>query len=99
MAKFRPDQAVGIPCEIHPGAFGGEYLVSIRIDGSEISGFAQEPDLVRTGDRMGYIRSKVVEVDQDKLSVRIPGSFFTTTGVAFLSPDWAKTNLQTDLAA
>ena len=42
----------------------------------------------------GFIRGVVREVSADTVTVEVHGSFFTTTGLAYLRRDWANSNLQ-----
>jgi hypothetical protein len=39
MATFKRGQMVGVPCEIQPGAFPEENLITITTDAGVVSGF------------------------------------------------------------
>ena len=91
-------QVVGIPCQIHPGAFSNEYLVTINTEEGVLSGFAQVDDILQdpSDQSKGLIRGTVVEVvEADSVKVRINGSFFTiAAGTTMFSLAWATENLQ-----
>jgi len=99
MRNFKPGQEVNVPCNIQPGAFADERLITIHTDKGDISGFVKAAYLTNPQTTSGHVRGRVVEVERDAIKVRLPGSFFTTAlGVASVSPGWAKENL-TSLAA
>ncbi len=95
MTRLQRGQTVGVPCDIQPGAFSNEYLVSVHTDSDDILGFVTIDLVEEVQDSGGYIRAVVLDVTPEAVKVRLPGSFFTTTGIAFLSPDWASSNLHT----
>ncbi len=81
---FRVGDFVDIRCEIQPGPFSGEYLVTIdTIDGA-ISGFVRDTELKVAGDEW-RVRGRIRHVDSDVLEVWIKGSFLTTNGIANVS--------------
>lgn len=92
MAAFEPGQVIGIPCDVFPGAFSHEALVVLDTKRGEVSGFVNRDELLELDNDHELLRAKVVDVTEDTLTVRLRGSFFTTTGLAFLSPDWARSN-------
>ena len=92
MAAFEPGQTIGIPCDVFPGAFSHEALVVLDTKRGEVSGFVNRDELLELDNDHELLRAKVVDVTEDTLTVRLRGSFFTTTGLAFLSPDWARSN-------
>ena len=94
MQGFKKGQIVNIPCEIQPGAFPDERLITVHTDKGIISGFVKAGYLTETQGRE-YVRAKVIKVSGDELTIRIPGSFFTAaSGVTSVSPNWAYSNLQ-----
>ena len=95
MAAFEPGQTIGIPCKMFPGAFSHEALVVLDTKRGKVSGFVNRKELVELGGDRELLRAKVVDVTEDTLTVWLRGSFFTTTGAAFLSPDWARSNVRT----
>ncbi|MGE0684295.1 MAG: hypothetical protein AB7P69_25730 [Candidatus Binatia bacterium] len=95
MATFKRGQMVGVPCEIQPGAFPEENLITITTDAGVVSGFVKSAYIEKTHGTSGYVKGTVLEVTSDKVQVRIPGSFFTTaSGVTSVSSDWAREHLQ-----
>ena len=94
MANLEPGSLLEIPCTFEPGAFVGEAYVTIALEDEEISGFIPVSLLKKINEKSGSISAKIVEVFDDSISVRIPGSFFTTTGIAELSKGWATTNIK-----
>ena len=94
MAAFKKGNMVKILCEVQPGAFPGEKLVTIKTEKGEISGFVKSNLVIVTKDN-SYVGGQVIEVTSDHIKVRFPGSFFTTaSGLATASRAWASDNLQ-----
>src|SRR3989442_3903036 len=94
MRDFRKGQIVQIPCEIQPGAFPDERLITVHTDKGIISGFVKAEYLTEAPGG-GHVEAKVIKVSGDELTIRLPGSFFTAaSGVTSVSPNWAYTNLQ-----
>jgi hypothetical protein len=81
MPTFRVGEFVGVQCEVQPGPFSEERLVTVETTDGAISGFVRESELRRDGDRW-QVRGKVRSVSQDVIEVWILGSFFTTNGLA-----------------
>jgi hypothetical protein len=79
-----PGEKVYVPTDVDEGAFPGENLVTIETKTGPISGFAKA-DNIRTADGDAYLLAEVKDVSDDTLTVRLYGSFFTTTGLAYLS--------------
>jgi hypothetical protein len=79
-----PGETVLVPTEVKDGAFPGEKLVTIETETGPVSGFVREKDIVsRNGGR--YLPAKVQRVTKTSLTVKLFGSFFTTTGLAEIS--------------
>lgn len=90
MKNFKKGQTVMVPCEIQPGPFPNEFLVTVQSGADKLSGFVRS-DFVR----QGYILGTILEIRESDLVVRLPGSFFTTaSGIAFFPEDWARKNLE-----
>lgn len=90
MKAFEVGQSVMIPCSVAPGAFDGEALVTVDLMGEKIEGFVKNEFL-----RDNAIQGTIVEIGQDSLTVRLPGSFFTkAAGRALVPTDWATKNLE-----
>jgi hypothetical protein len=69
------------PTAVKDGAFPGEKLVTVNTSRGLISGFVKSDFIV---DREGkqYVLAEVRRVSPSELTVRLFGSFFTTTGIA-----------------
>jgi hypothetical protein len=81
MATFHAGDFIGVQCDVQPGPFSGERLVTIETIDGEISGFVRETELRQLGDKW-QVRGKVRHVHPDSIEVWIYGSFFTTNGLA-----------------
>ena len=75
--EIRQGERVPVPCKVGPGAFPDEYLITVTTAEGEISGFINTVQVVENSDGT-FIRGVV----EDRISVRLPGSFFTTSGIA-----------------
>ncbi|MFZ1961517.1 MAG: hypothetical protein WAU63_09765 [Methylovirgula sp.] len=81
MMTFNVGDIIGVICEVQPGPFSEECLVTIETLGGPISGFVRKTELRQSGDRW-EVRGKVEEVLSESIKVWISGSFFTTNGLA-----------------
>jgi hypothetical protein len=86
MPKFEQGVAVAVPATVQPGAFPGEYLITISTNSGPVSGFARARDFV---DPEKTILAVVRESTSNLLVVQLSGSYFTTNGLAEFSSDWA----------
>ena len=77
----RPGETVLVPTDVKAGAFPGEKLVTVNTEAGVVSGFAKADAIVQTGDGQ-YLYAEVKTVSPKTLTVRLMGSFFTTTGLA-----------------
>ncbi len=93
MGTFKPGDTIRIRCEMHPGAFPTEYMVSFETADGPVSGFVRANNVEKISDEEGYIRATVRDVTADLLTIVAQGSFFTTTGLAFLKRDWANSHV------
>ncbi len=94
MSDLRTGDIVLIPFDIRQGAFPDEYLITLDTAQGPISGFVPRDQVTNIHGDKGSIRGRVEEVGEDVVTVMVRGSFFTTTGLAYLQIDWAKHNLQ-----
>jgi hypothetical protein len=96
MARFAAGQPILIPCDVEPGAFASEFLVTFETLEGPVSGFVREDNLQRIGAEGGgaYVFATVKDVSEDTLTVVVRGSFFTTTGLAHLKTDWANSHVR-----
>jgi hypothetical protein len=86
MASPRVGEEIRIPCEVSEGAFPGERLVTIDTVVGPVSGFVKEHQIVTSGGRQ-YLPGVVESIEGDTISVRLCGSFFRTTGIAYLKKE------------
>lgn len=96
MPTFKPGDEIAIPCEVGPGPFPTEKLVTLDTAEGPLSGFVRKENLLSvdsTGNN-GYIRGTVKEVFSEIITVVVRGSFFTTTGLASLPREWASKHVQ-----
>jgi hypothetical protein len=81
----RPGETVLVPTSVKAGAFPGEKLVTVNTEGGVVSGFAKDDSIVEQGNGQ-YILAEVKNVVSSQiLTVKLAGSFFTTTGLADIS--------------
>lgn len=83
--EIREGVRVQVPCSISRGAFLNEYLITIDTSDGPISGFIDADSVNTTDDNIAYICGIVHEVRGDTVIIGLPGSFFTTTGIAHFS--------------
>ena len=90
-ACLKRDMEVGILCQVSPGPFSEERLVSLDTSYGPITGFVRESELKQKDDGRWLVRAKILNVMKDKnlVEVKIYGSFFTTNGLATISPEMA----------
>lgn len=73
-----------VPVEVSGGAFLGECLISIDTLDGPVSGFINQAQ-IKGRDEAKFVEAKVLDVREDRIAVRLHGSFFTTTGLAHIS--------------
>ena len=78
---------IPVRCAVSQGAFLNEYLITIDTTEGSISGFIDSDEVFEdAGDH--YVDGVVQDIlEDDKVVVLLPGSFFTTTGIAHFSRD------------
>ena len=81
---FKAGDFVGVKCEVQPGPFDEERLVTVETIDGVISGFVKETEL-REKNGQWEVRGKVQEINGSSIKVLIYGSFFTTNGIANIS--------------
>lgn len=79
---------IGIQCDVRPGPFSGERMITFDTTEGPISGFVRAEDLKRTNSQW-YVRAVIQNVEGDVLHVRVRGSFFTTNGLASVPRKYA----------
>jgi hypothetical protein len=81
MSEMKVGDVIGIQCDVRPGPFSGERMITFDTVDGPISGFVREPDLMQK-DSQWYVRAIIQDIGDDVLHVRVKGSFFTTNGLA-----------------
>ncbi len=94
--RLKPGDRVAIPVTTKTGAFLSERFISLESLHGPVSGFVHADEIFDVEGDRGFIRGLIEEIRDDAILVRISGSFFTTTGLATLSKEWANRNLSTD---
>lgn len=84
MSAISTGDVLYIPVEVSGGAFLGEYLITFGTLEGPTSGFINESQIKGQNGRK-YIEARVLDVEADRISVHLHGSFFTTTGLAHIS--------------
>jgi hypothetical protein len=85
MNTINVGEQIEILCEVQPGPFPGEHLISVETLDGPVSGFVTE-DYLRERPDGWRVRGIVQEVRSDSLKVMLFGSFFTTNGLATIQP-------------
>ena len=99
MTTFKVGQYVNVPCNIYPGAFPSEYLVILEAQDGEYSGFVQVEHVTRspTDKSQGSIKGIVRAIEGGRITVQLPGSFFTTAmGLTTFPASWANENIRAE---
>jgi len=86
--EFKTGDFVGVRCEVKPGPFDGESLITVETVDGPISGFVPKTELRESQGRW-EVRGKVRELNGNIIKVMIYGSFFTTNGIANIPIDLA----------
>lgn len=76
---------VRVYCSKSRGAFLNEYLISIDTQDGPISGFIDAEAVEEAESGANYIWGIVHKIEGERVVISLPGSFFTTTGIAHFS--------------
>lgn len=87
---FEIGQNAKVQCDVSPGPFSDEYLVTFESVDGLISGFVQAEDLILSGSGRGFLKGVVAEVDETTVTIKLRGSFFTTNGLAAIAKERAQ---------
>ena len=85
---FNAGDFVGVRCEVQPGPFDGEKVITVKTLDGVITGFVQSDDLRQSG-RQWEVRGKIQDIEGDTIKVLIYGNFFTTNGIVKISRELA----------
>jgi hypothetical protein len=88
MATMEVGKEIGVLCTVEPGPFSEERVVTVETVNGPISGFVHESEIKRKGQHW-YCRAIVKSIEPDQIGVLIRGSFFSTNGLANVSPHMA----------
>jgi hypothetical protein len=83
MKAERIGKTIRIPVNAQPGPFNTECLVTFESMDGPVSGFVRAEQIIDSDGRK-FIEAAVVKSEDGLLSVRLRGSFFTTTGLAHI---------------
>ena len=86
MKNLAAGDAILVPVRADPGAFTGEYLITVETRDGPTSGFIDAEQVVHRNGRT-FVRVQVLDVGNDWITVRLHGSFFTTSGLAHIGKD------------
>jgi len=86
MTRIQVGETIFLPVDSAAGAFQGECLITFKTLDGPISGFIKS-DQIREKDGKKFIPANVVNVMRDLITVRLHGSFFTTTGLAHIDKE------------
>jgi hypothetical protein len=76
-----PGEKVLVPAEAKAGPFPNERLVTVNTERGPVSDFTKADYVIRQQDGT-YLLAEVKRVSGATVTVRLFGSFFTTTGLA-----------------
>lgn len=79
---------IGIQCDVRPGPFSDELMITFDTVGGPISGFVRKSELKEEAGQ-SYVRAVIQDIKDDVLEVRVRGSFFTTNGIASVPRKYA----------
>lgn len=80
--KMNVGDIIGVGCQVQPGPFSEELVVTIETTHGPISGFVRQTELKKIREKEWMVRAEVRAIRGEELEVLIRGSFFTTNGVA-----------------
>ncbi len=82
-------QSVRVPCQVQPGPFAEEVLVTFDTMEGVVSGFIDAEEIESDTSGAKFMTAIVRDVSEETVTVWIKGSFFTTNGLASISRDQA----------
>lgn len=83
MENIEPGATILIPISVGQGAFPAERLISFEAEDGQISGFVQVSQIIDV-EGSPFLEARVLEIAAEKIAVKVHGSFFTTTGLAYI---------------
>jgi len=95
MSGLTVGKKVKIPCNIQPGAFSSERLITIETDETIFSGFINIEHLEEETESRGYVVGTIMSVDPEYYTIKTPASLFTSAaGRTSINSAWATEHLQ-----
>ena len=82
-----------IPCTTTQGAFEDERLITIETIEGPIAGFIDADEVKVSENGETYVCGIVQQVRGEQIVIRLRGSFFTTTGIAYFSRQQLETEI------
>jgi hypothetical protein len=79
---------IGVQCDVRPGPFSDELMITFDTIDGPISGFVRKSELKQQSSQW-YVRAVIENIKGDILEVRVRGSFFTTNGIASVPRKYA----------
>jgi hypothetical protein len=76
-----PGERILVPTDVKSGVFPGERFVTVSTESGPVSGFAKADYVINQGGA-SYLLAEVKQVRKNTITVKLYGSFFTTTGLA-----------------
>lgn len=86
MGRPKAGELILVKVRAERGPFSDECLITFESLDGPISGFINSDEVVQRGSDT-FIRARVLAVRDNGISVKLHGSFFTTTGLAHIDKD------------
>lgn len=83
-------ESVAVPCEVSDGPFPGEKLVTIDTIDGPMSGFVDDTLIETLRDGRSSLVGQIKEIHGNVFTVLLKGSFFTSTGLAYMAEENVK---------
>lgn len=84
MSSLNQGDTLFVPVEVGSGAFVGERLISFDTLEGPVSGFIREDQIIKRGNA-SFVQAQILELESNRIAIKLHGSFFTTTGLAHIS--------------
>lgn len=81
MLDLKVGDQVSVPCDVKPGPFSDELLVTIETIDGPIAGFVQKSELTER-QQQSYVKALVKALSLNHIEVWLKGEFFQTAGLA-----------------
>jgi hypothetical protein len=88
MSEMKVGDEIIIQCDVRPGPFSEERMITFDTVDGPISGFVRADNLREVGSQW-YVTAIILKIENNILHVRVKGSFFTTNGLAAVERQYA----------